>query len=452
MHEVVEDVGHARQVSRVLENRQSKEKGNEIGQHEGHPTGNPGERPAGYRTHKGVGRKLGGKGEGEPVGERQKRHLETLAHPEHKPEQRPENKHHQRSTGQRMEEEPVRPFPPADLRRVHGHDLLLDAVGDRVAAARNHLVRAPTMEFLQTLRHSQDLRFELGPRRIDISLEMRIALDQLLGGKTRGYGVLEFALGEQLPHPPHRLLDLAVELEGATRFAAVRLPQCAPEKVPQTEPPPAHGGHDRHAQLLRQVLSIYLDAAAHRLVHHVESDDHRPFQLEQLQRQLERTPQSAGIHHVDDEVVVFVEKVALSLTGHLAGGGQGVDAGQVHNLDLATEDQGAGDGEADRRPGEVCGGGTVSGHGVEDGALTGVRLSGKDELHRCSASASLGGVERLSMLPSISTLILDAMPRPRARREPLTSTSTGPRNGALSTTVNQSPMWMPRVLRWARTR
>ena len=89
--------------------------------------------------------------------------------------------------------------------------------------------------------------------------------------------------------------------------------------------------HDLAAQLAGQLLDVDLVAVLADHVHHVHGDDHGNAQLRQLGGQIQVALQVGAVDDVQDGVGAFADQV---IPGHhlLQGvGGQGVDAGQVHD-------------------------------------------------------------------------------------------------------------------------
>ena len=100
---------------------------------------------------------------------------------------------------------------------------------------------------------------------------------------------------------------------------------------------PAGGYRDhRDAQHFRQAVQVDLHAPLLDNVHHVQGQDHRLAQLDQLQSQIQVALQGRGVRHIDDHIHVVAQYV---LPGHLflhGVGGQAVGAGQVHQFVLVV--------------------------------------------------------------------------------------------------------------------
>jgi hypothetical protein len=257
--------------------------------------------------------------------------------------------------------------------------------------------------FLENRRDVPHPLLEVGVQGVDLTLEMRVPFEQLLRHESQRHPVVDTGGLEQIGHLFNRLFHLSVEGEGDTVLSNVGVLERSPKEFLQAEAPAAHRRHHRDADLPRQLLGVGLDTVAHGFVHHVEGNDHRPFELQELHGQLERPPEAAGVDDVDDEIVGLLEEVALGLAGVLLRRGQGVDPRQIHDLDLPAVDQCTAEGEGDGRSGEVGRGRSIAGNRVEDRALARVGLSGEDEPHRCSASASGGRRTSGCTSPSIST-------------------------------------------------
>ncbi|OLN24466.1 hypothetical protein DVDV_4198 [Desulfovibrio sp. DV] len=141
-------------------------------------------------------------------------------------------------------------------------------------------------------------------------------------------------------------------------------------------PHPGHTGNDRHTQKLGQLLDVNGHPVALDLVHHVEAKDHGRADLHELHGQIEAAFQGRGINHVDDNVGMLVhDDVAGDQLFHGIGG-QGVGAGEVHEMHvvavIAIDAFQTVDGDA----GIVAHPGRAAGDGVKHRGFAAVGLAG----------------------------------------------------------------------------
>ena len=137
--------------------------------------------------------------------------------------------------------------------------------------------------------------------------------------------------------------------------------------------------HDLAAQLAAQLLHVDLVAVLADNVHHVDGDDNGDAQLGQLGGQVQVTLQVRAVDDVQDGIGALVDQVVTSHHFLQRVGGQGVDAGQVHDghiivlLQLALFLL-----HRDARPvaHELVG----AGQRVEQGGLAGVRVARQRDL------------------------------------------------------------------------
>ena len=138
--------------------------------------------------------------------------------------------------------------------------------------------------------------------------------------------------------------------------------------------------HDLAAQLAAQLLHVDLVAVLADNVHHVDGDDNGDAQLGQLSGQVQVTLQVRAVDDVQDGIGALVDQVVTSHHLLQRVGGQGVDAGQVHDghiivlLQLALFLL-----HRDARPvaHELVG----AGQRVEQGGLAGVRVARQRDLN-----------------------------------------------------------------------
>jgi len=138
--------------------------------------------------------------------------------------------------------------------------------------------------------------------------------------------------------------------------------------------------HDLAAQLAAQLLHVDLVAVLADNVHHVDGDDNGDAQLGQLGGQVQVTLQVRAVDDVQDGIGALVDQVVTSHHLLQRVGGQGVDAGQVHDghiivlLQLALFLL-----HRDARPvaHELVG----AGQRVEQGGLAGVRVARQRDLN-----------------------------------------------------------------------
>ena len=89
--------------------------------------------------------------------------------------------------------------------------------------------------------------------------------------------------------------------------------------------------HDLAAQLAGQLLDVDLVAVLANHVHHVHGDDHGDAQLRQLGGQIQVALQVGAVDDVQDGVGALADQVIPGYHLLQGVGGQGVDAGQVHD-------------------------------------------------------------------------------------------------------------------------
>ena len=145
--------------------------------------------------------------------------------------------------------------------------------------------------------------------------------------------------------------------------------------------------NDPHAQLPGQLRYIDLVTVLADYVHHVDGDDHRDTQLGKLGGEVEVALQVGAVNDVQNGVGPFSHQI---VTGHhlfQSVGGQGIDAGKVHDDYIVMLFQLAFlflHGDAGPVAHELVG----TGQGVEQGRLTAVRVAcqGNFDLlfHTCS--------------------------------------------------------------------
>ena len=98
----------------------------------------------------------------------------------------------------------------------------------------------------------------------------------------------------------------------------------------------AQGGdlHHRHAERLLQLFRVQPVAVLFDGVHHVQGDDDGDVYLHDLRREIEVAFEVGRVDDVDDAVRLFVDDVVAGDDLFRRIGREGIDAGQVYDLDL----------------------------------------------------------------------------------------------------------------------
>ena len=144
-----------------------------------------------------------------------------------------------------------------------------------------------------------------------------------------------------------------------------------------------HGGRLHHGAAQGGGELGGVDSVAVLLDHvdHVEGDHHRVAQLQKLGGQVEVALDVGGVHQIQDGVRLLTDEVVPGHHLFQGVGGQGVDAGQVHDCDILLSLQAAllll---HRDARP--VAHKLGRAGEGVEHGGLAAVGVAGKGNGNR----------------------------------------------------------------------
>src|SRR5450759_227333 len=200
-------------------------------------------------------------------------------------------------------------------------------------------------------------------------------------------------------------------------------------------PPVAHPDHrhNRDAEQFGKQVDVNLDAPALRRIHHVEGDDERHSQLEQLGGQVEVSFDVAGIDDVDDGVGLlsgdevpdhhFLERVSRET----------VCAGKVDDVEFDPAPAAGTFFLLDRHTGPVAAVLAAPSEVVEDGGLAGVGIPGESDnvihrrgRHRYRPSLPASASPPAEHVRSGCTMILAAIARAIASLVSLTATMTGP--------------------------
>ena len=278
---------------------------------------------------------------------------------------------HEDGVGPRV---PGQPLPVKDPARP-----LEDLHGQVMALGRDDLVgrRAPALfeALSEAGQNGGQLRVDLAEQ---VAAGHASRLDELDGreppvaddGKTRG-------------DEPFHLGDLALDVPGAADP-----PQHLPSVQDRESPfqklldPAAEGGDDRDdrgAEKGLELGAVHFDALPLGQVHHVEGDDHRVPELDELERQLEAPAERRGVDDIDDEIGPFREEMGQDDLLGPVGGTKGIRAGQIDDVEEAAFDIDPAVGVLDGRSREVGRFGLVAGDGVEQRALAAVRLADEDD-------------------------------------------------------------------------
>jgi len=118
-----------------------------------------------------------------------------------------------------------------------------------------------------------------------------------------------------------------------------------------------------------------------RLVDHVQGNDHRSAQLQELQRQFQGPFEPAGINDIDDQIPGLFQDILDCNPDLWRGSPQGIHSRKINNLDLPAVNHRSAQEVIDRRSREICRRRPVTGHRVENRAFSAVRLPGEKELH-----------------------------------------------------------------------
>ena len=171
----------------------------------------------------------------------------------------------------------------------------------------------------------------------------------------------------------------------------MHLPVGHPQQLVQILPRPGGDRDHRHPQLVGQLGKVDLIPVPGHLVHEVQRHHHGPLQLQQLGGQVQVPLDVGGVHNVDDGVRPLAHD---EVPGHdlLHGiGGQGVDAGQVHDGHRVAVHRGPTLLFLHRHPRPVAHVLVGAGQGVEQGGLAAVGVAHQGDLH---FPAVVGGVVR----------------------------------------------------------
>lgn len=137
---------------------------------------------------------------------------------------------------------------------------------------------------------------------------------------------------------------------------------------------------DGGAQVAFEVLEINGYATVIRDVHHGQDMQRRHLELRQQQRQVEVALEVGAIYDVNEEIRAAADDEVYRHALVLAGGHEGVDAGQINDGEARTVGQQAESLLAlDCHARPVANGLACPRQGIEDGRLAGVRISNKGD-------------------------------------------------------------------------
>jgi hypothetical protein len=419
MQQTIHQVGHPRQISYVFEESQTKEKRNQIGQHNGGAAGESFPQAAHHRmpeaalhpVHTGGGKELFQTGQHPP--------LQESTEAEDGPEE----------TQQQSQQKGIAPDGV--------HQYIVDA-GSEVGAGPTDGGRLfeEMHRAVVALGHDDRIgRAAMGtgkvfPELVGPALCLRgrflpelvvVPFQHLDGGKAaREMSGIPVQVDLFL-HGGDGGFDVRVPGQRLGRgWFPATLQTYVREQIADTETTGGHGFDYGQSQQRPQAPGINADAFTAGFVHHVETDHHGKAHLAQLEGELEAAAQQRGIKHIDDEVNLGGEQKPFG--GFLGGvaGGQRIDAGEVDQLEKKTVQPDFAPSQLHCGAGEVPGGGAIARDGVEDRALA-------------------------------TTVTLRAIPRPTATVVPPLSTRMGPPIGASRRTFTILPARIPNWASWRVT-
>ena len=104
------------------------------------------------------------------------------------------------------------------------------------------------------------------------------------------------------------------------------------ERVEDSLPAGGNRLYHRNAEVDGKGLGIDEDAFTRRLVHHVQADDHRRLQVLEFQSQFQASRQLGSVHDVDNHIPLATEKTLASDGLEGICGSQGIEAGQINQV------------------------------------------------------------------------------------------------------------------------
>ncbi len=214
----------------------------------------------------------------------------------------------------------------------HGLRGLLHALGAHVTDGVVALVGddgfgVVVLGALERLAHCGDLG-QLPGRQVELVDGELLAL-QKLDGVPAGVAAADARPGD-VDHLGEGLLDLLAEAElGRGSRALLRLGDSALHKRVHAAALKGGGFHHRAAQMARELGHVDGVAVLLHEIHHVQSQNHRNAQVDDLGGEIQVTFQIGGVHQVDDHVGLAAHEVVAGddLLGGV--GRQRVYAGQV---------------------------------------------------------------------------------------------------------------------------
>ena len=210
---------------------------------------------------------------------------------------------------------------------------VIDNTGDLVVAGRGHDRLCVIVKLgLKRIADGVD-RFLVGVRQLKLGNRALLALEHLDGEPTsRRRGDLR---AEDVDDLRERRLDLVGEADlrrsGNTLLAEFYR---GLHKLIHAAALERRGGNDRATELAGKLVDVDLVAVLLDEVHHVEGDDHRQAQFENLRGQIQVALQVGRVDQVDDDVRVAIEKIVASDDFLRRIRRERIDAGEVGNRDI----------------------------------------------------------------------------------------------------------------------
>ena len=176
-------------------------------------------------------------------------------------------------------------------------------------------------------------RFLVGVRQLKLGNRALLALEHLDGEPTSRRGGNPRA--EDVDDLRERRLDLVGEADlrrsGNTLLAEFYR---GLHKLIHAAALERRGGNDRATEFAGKLVDVDLVAVLLDEVHHVEGDDHRQAQFENLRGQIQVALQVGRVDQVDDDVRVAIEKIVASDDFLRRIRRERIDAGEVGNRDI----------------------------------------------------------------------------------------------------------------------
>ena len=210
---------------------------------------------------------------------------------------------------------------------------VVDDAGDLVVAGRGDDGFRIIVELgLERITDGVD-RFLVGVRQLELGNRAFLALERLDGEPTgRRRGDLR---AEDVDDLRERRLDLVGEAN-LRRGGNALLPELdrGLHKLVHAAALERRGGNDRAAELARELVDVDRVAVLLDEVHHVEGDDHRQAQFENLRGQIQVALQVGRVDQVDNDVRVAIEKIVARDDFLRRIRRERIDAGKVGNRDI----------------------------------------------------------------------------------------------------------------------